>query len=56
MELLSEIAVRPERAVVVVTHDSRIFEFADTIAHMEDGRITHVEEGAALDESNAALA
>src|SRR5216110_1179618 len=31
MELLSEVAVRPGRAVIVVTHDSRVFEFADTI-------------------------
>jgi putative ABC transport system ATP-binding protein len=43
MELLSEHAVRPDRVVIVVTHDSRIFEFASTIAHMEDGRIRHVE-------------
>jgi putative ABC transport system ATP-binding protein len=47
MELLSEVAVRPDRAVVVVTHDSRVFEFADTIAHMDDGRIQTVEPGAA---------
>jgi putative ABC transport system ATP-binding protein len=46
MELLSETAVRPGRALIVVTHDSRIFEFAGTIAHMEDGLITHVETGA----------
>src|SRR5260370_32375535 len=46
MELLCEAAVRPERAVIVVTHDSRVLAFADTIAHMEDGRITHAEEGA----------
>jgi ABC-type lipoprotein export system ATPase subunit len=31
--------------VIVVTHDSRVFEFADTIANMEDGRITGVEQG-----------
>jgi len=31
MELLSEVAVRPDRAVVVVTHESRVFDFADTI-------------------------
>jgi putative ABC transport system ATP-binding protein len=43
MELLSEVAVRPDRAVIVVTHDSRVFEFADTIAHMDDGRIQNVE-------------
>jgi putative ABC transport system ATP-binding protein len=47
MELLSEVAVRPDRAVIVVTHDSRVFEFADTIAHMDDGRIQDVESGAA---------
>jgi putative ABC transport system ATP-binding protein len=45
MELLSQAAVRPDRAVIVVTHDSRIFEFAGTIAHMEDGLITHIEKG-----------
>jgi putative ABC transport system ATP-binding protein len=45
MELFSEVAVRPDRALIVVTHDSRIFEFADTIAHMEDGKIVGVEQG-----------
>jgi putative ABC transport system ATP-binding protein len=39
MEILREIAVDPERAVLVVTHDNRIFEFADRIVHMSDGRI-----------------
>jgi putative ABC transport system ATP-binding protein len=43
MELLSAVAVRPDRAVIVVTHDSRVFDFADAIAHMTDGRITHFE-------------
>ncbi|MGZ3687104.1 MAG: ABC transporter ATP-binding protein [Bdellovibrionota bacterium] len=28
------------RSIIVVTHDSRIFEFADRILKMEDGRIT----------------
>jgi putative ABC transport system ATP-binding protein len=48
MELFSEVAVRPDRALIVVTHDSRIFEFADTIAHMEDGRIMGVEQGKSI--------
>jgi len=39
MELLTNVAVRPDRAVVVVTHDARVFQFADRIAHMDDGRI-----------------
>jgi len=43
MELLRAIAVRPNRAVLVVTHDNRIFDFADRIAHMNDGLITDIE-------------
>jgi putative ABC transport system ATP-binding protein len=43
MEALTQVAVRPDRAVIVVTHDNRIFGFADRIAHMEDGRIVQVE-------------
>jgi len=45
MELFSAVAMRPDRALVVVTHDSRIFGFADTITHMEDGRAVGVERG-----------
>ncbi|MCX6849406.1 MAG: ABC transporter ATP-binding protein [Verrucomicrobia bacterium] len=41
MELLATAAVHPERAVVVVTHDNRVFHFAHRIAHMNDGVITH---------------
>ncbi|HAM72538.1 MAG TPA: ABC transporter ATP-binding protein [Verrucomicrobiales bacterium] len=43
MELLAGAAVHPERAVIVVTHDNRVLHFADAIAHMDDGRITHTE-------------
>lgn len=43
MELMRELGLGKDRALVVVTHDSRIYEFADRIAHMEDGRITDVE-------------
>lgn len=37
VELLKATACREDRCVVVVTHDSRIFEFGDSIAEMEDG-------------------
>jgi putative ABC transport system ATP-binding protein len=47
MELLREVAVGPDRALVIVTHDARIFEFADRIARMNDGRIVEIEERAA---------
>jgi putative ABC transport system ATP-binding protein len=39
MDLLAENAVHPDRAVIVVTHDNRVFHYADAIAHMDDGRI-----------------
>ena len=44
MELLRTTAVRSDRAVLTVTHDARIFDFADRIAHMDDGRIVTLEE------------
>jgi len=43
MELIRAIAVQPDRAVVVVTHDPRAYPFADRIATMEDGRIESVK-------------
>ena len=45
MELIQRIAVQPGRAVIVVTHDSRVYSFADRIASMEDGRIDAVTSG-----------
>ena len=42
MELLAANAVQPDRAVIVVTHDTRVFHYAHTIAHMDDGRIVDV--------------
>lgn len=39
LEILKKIAKMPGRTVIVVTHDSRIFKFADRIYQMDDGRI-----------------
>lgn len=43
MELLRKIALRPDRAVLVVTHDNRILDFADRVAEMSDGLIQKME-------------
>ena len=43
MQLLAENAVHPDRALIVVTHDTRVFHHADAIAHMDDGRIVKTE-------------
>src|SRR5882757_877982 len=43
MELLAAKAVHPDRAVIVVTHDSRVYHYADVIAEMDDGRIVKTE-------------
>ncbi len=45
MELLRKVALSPDRAVLVVTHDFRILEFADRIAEISDGVIEKVSEG-----------
>jgi putative ABC transport system ATP-binding protein len=39
MDLLRAAAADARRCVLVVTHDNRIFNFADRIVEMEDGRI-----------------
>ncbi len=45
MELLRNIAEGHDLSLVVVTHDARIFEFADRIAEMDDGRIVRMSTG-----------
>jgi len=47
MALLRSVALHDGRALVVVTHDARIFEFADRIAKMDDGRVERVVHSAA---------
>ena len=39
LDLLKSSALQPDRCVIVVTHDNRIYHFADRIAEMEDGRV-----------------
>jgi putative ABC transport system ATP-binding protein len=39
MRMLKAVAMAEGRSLVIVTHDSRIFPFADRIAKMDDGRI-----------------
>ena len=39
MELIKQVAVQPGRAVIVVTHDSRVFGIGDRKVEMSDGRI-----------------
>ncbi len=43
MELLREVGRAPDRCVVIVTHDSRIFHFGDRMANLTDGRIIGIE-------------
>jgi putative ABC transport system ATP-binding protein len=42
IELLKSVAVASDRALVIVTHDARIFDYADRIAKMDDGRIESI--------------
>ncbi len=53
MDLLHDVARSPERCVIIVTHDNRVFHYADRIAEMEDGRVRRVTAG--NHDSNAAV-
>jgi putative ABC transport system ATP-binding protein len=46
MDILHGMTREARRTLIVVTHDARIFGFADRIARMDDGRVTAVEAGA----------
>jgi putative ABC transport system ATP-binding protein len=47
LKFLHENILNSNRCIVIVTHDSRIYEFASRILKMEDGRLTGIEERAA---------
>ena len=46
VEFVKQNILNENRCIIIVTHDSRIFEYADRIMKMEDGRITGIEKGA----------
>jgi putative ABC transport system ATP-binding protein len=43
MELFREVAVEPDRAVIVVTHDNRVLHYGQRIVYLVDGRIDRIE-------------
>lgn len=52
MDLLRDVARHPDRSVIVVTHDNRIFKYADRLTEMEDGRVQRVhDQGGNFDEN-----
>jgi ABC-type lipoprotein export system ATPase subunit/multidrug efflux pump subunit AcrA (membrane-fusion protein) len=53
MALLRRLALHADRAVVVVTHDPRVYAFGDRVIHMNDGRVDRVEERVVADRAAA---
>lgn len=45
MSLIKQIVVQPGRAVIIVTHDQRVFDFGDRVIEMIDGRVVNVSIG-----------
>jgi putative ABC transport system ATP-binding protein len=54
MDMLREVAMKQGRSLVIVTHDARIFRFADRVATLDDGAIVSIEEGKAFHEMSHA--
>ena len=48
LELLKDVALKEDRSLIIVTHDARIFQFADRIAKMDDGRVVKIVENGEL--------
>jgi len=45
LDFVKKSILSENRCILIVTHDSRIFEYADRMMKMEDGKITEVSEG-----------
>ncbi len=45
LQFVRDHILNAQRCIVIVTHDSRIYEFADRIMRMEDGKLTGFENG-----------
>jgi putative ABC transport system ATP-binding protein len=45
VQFVREHILTAKRCIIIVTHDSRIYEFADRIMRMEDGKLTGFETG-----------
>ena len=52
METLRDRARQADRAMIVVTHDTRIMTYADRITRMEDGAMIHGNDAAELERSS----
>jgi putative ABC transport system ATP-binding protein len=50
LEFVKGNILNEKRCILVVTHDSRIFPYADRIIRMEDGKITGIANGGAAGE------
>jgi putative ABC transport system ATP-binding protein len=44
MELIRQLALKPDRVAVVVTHDARVFGYGDRIITLEDGRVAKTQQ------------
>ncbi|MGC1455925.1 MAG: ABC transporter ATP-binding protein [Nitrospirota bacterium] len=50
LEFVKKNILNEKRCIIIVTHDSRIFEYADRIMKMEDGKILGIEKGGTREE------
>lgn len=45
MDFVKNNILTDQRCILIVTHDNRIFEYADKIMKMEDGRVIGIQQG-----------
>jgi putative ABC transport system ATP-binding protein len=51
IELIKDLNKKLSMTVIIVTHDARIFELADRLAYMDDGKIKRVESKISKDQT-----
>ncbi len=49
LEFVKRNILNDKRCILIVTHDNRIFEYADRIIEMEDGKIVNIKSGGEIE-------
>ncbi|MGG1947007.1 ABC transporter ATP-binding protein [Trinickia sp. NRRL B-1857] len=47
IDFVARQVLNDRRCIVIVTHDARIFDYADRVVHMEDGQLKCIDQGGA---------
>jgi putative ABC transport system ATP-binding protein len=55
MKLIRQLVTNEGKTAVIVSHDARIFQYADRVLHLDNGRLTDGDDDTRVDEESLAV-